>query len=168
MKLKLLLTCVLFAKTVALSGQDLILPNEEIVYCFETKNGKTMMLAKEKTDGYLVYRFGTKNKIDFEFPTKTNDSWNQFRFSYYFRGGGKKNAGTDLNELFFVNGDFKYVIYSSYYAGDDEEPESYDIGVRVVDLKNDKMTVISGKPKTEKGTLAKFRSNGLVEIAEQD
>ncbi|MEY4926599.1 MAG: hypothetical protein RI894_1035 [Bacteroidota bacterium] len=51
------------------SEQKLLLPNEECVFSFKTKSGKTMMLAKDKTEKYLIYRFGTKNNIELEFPT---------------------------------------------------------------------------------------------------
>ena len=41
-----------------------LLPNEEIIYSFETKNGKKMSLVKDKSNKYIQYRFGTKSKIE--------------------------------------------------------------------------------------------------------
>jgi hypothetical protein len=34
-----------------------LLPNEEVIYSFETKNGKKMSLVKDKTNKYIQYRF---------------------------------------------------------------------------------------------------------------
>lgn len=66
-----------------------LLPNEEIIYSFETKNGKKMSLVKDKTNKYIQYRFGTKNKVEMEFPSEKNkESWKKFHYNSYWRGGG--------------------------------------------------------------------------------
>jgi hypothetical protein len=44
--------------------------NEEVIYSFETKNGKRMTLVKDKKDGYIQYRFGSRNHVEMEFPSE--------------------------------------------------------------------------------------------------
>lgn len=142
------------------NGQSYLLPNEELVYSFNTTNGKTMVLAKDKNDGYLIYRFGTPNKIELEFPEKTKASFDQFTYSYYLRGGGVQNEGMDLNYIKFTNGDYQYLIYDTYYAIGEES----ELGIKITHLKTKKTTDIKGDEKTQKGTLIDFRFNNLLKI----
>ena len=74
------------------------------------------------------------------------------------RGGGIDNEGMDLNYLAFTNNDFKYIIYDNYYA----QKEKYSIGIKIINLKTLDTLVIKGKPKTQKGTLIKFRDDELI------
>ena len=144
-------------------AQKYLLPNEKLIYSFETQNGKKLVLVKEKNNAYLVYRFGTKNKIEFEFPEKTKASWDKFTYVFYMRGGGIQNEGMDLNYIKFINGDYKYVIYDTYYAVENET----SIGIKITNLKNNKTTDIKGKQKTRKGNLIDFRFNNLLEIQDE-
>jgi hypothetical protein len=141
-------------------SQTNILPTETLLYSFSTKSGKTMILAKDKKDAYIVYRFGTKDKVELEVLDKTKK---QFKYSFYLRGGGKANEGMDLNYVYFINKGFKYVIFSTSYAIDDK----YEIGLKVIDMKTNKVTTIKGNIKTKKGTLTDFRDNGLLEIGDE-
>ncbi|AZB31671.1 hypothetical protein [Chryseobacterium balustinum] len=126
-----------------------LLPNEEVIYSFETKNGKKMSLVKDKTNKYIQYRFGTKTKVEMEFPAKkTKESWKQFTYNSYHRGGGKQNAGMDLNYLFFKNNNYKYLIFKTYHA----EDESFSTGITITDIKG-KETEITGLYKTHKGCM---------------
>ncbi len=146
-----------------ISAQEYLLPNEKLIYSFETQNGKKLVLAQEKKDKYIIYRFGTTNKIEFEFPEKTKESWNLFKYSFYLRGGGIQNEGMDLNYIKFINGDYKYVIYHTYFAVENVN----SIGIKITNLKNNKTTNIIGKEKTQKGTLIDFRFNNLLEIEDE-
>jgi len=143
-------------------GQKYILPNEELIYSFETQSGKTVLLAKDKGNEYIVYRFGTKDKIEFEYPEKTKDSWFKFKYSFYFRGGGKDNEGMDLNYVYFTNNDFQYVVYDTYFS----VGEKLNVGIKIIDLKANKTINIKAKTHTQKGTLVDFRYNYLLEIGE--
>jgi hypothetical protein len=143
-----------------ITSQTNILPTETLLYSFSTKSGKTMTLAKDKKDAYIVYRFGTKDKVELEVSDKTKK---QFKYSFYLRGGGKANEGVDLNYVYFINKGFKYVIFSSSYAVDDK----YEIGLKVIDMKTEKATTIKGIVKTRQGTLIDFRDNGLLEIGDE-
>ncbi|MBP2282974.1 hypothetical protein H4V97_001292 [Flavobacterium sp. CG_23.5] len=144
-------------------AQKYLLPNEKLIYGFETQNGKKLVLAKDKNDKYIIYRFGTKNKIEFEFPEKTKASWDKFKYAFYLRGGGIQNEGMDLNYIKFINGNYKYVIYDTYYAVENE----MSIGIKITNLKNNKTTDIKGKKSTQKGNLVDFRFNKLLKIEDE-
>lgn len=144
-------------------GQDYLLNNEELIFSFDTKNGKHVMVAKDKNNLYIVYRFGTKNKVEFEFAGKSKESWSKFKYSFYLRGGGSQNEGMDLNYLYFTNDNFKYSIYDTYYAAG----RDLNVGIKVTNLKTNKVTDITGVYKTKKGSLDDFRENNLVEIIDE-
>ncbi|WP_223606712.1 hypothetical protein [Chryseobacterium sp. OSA05B] len=126
-----------------------LLPNEETIFSFDTKNGKKMALVKDNNNGYIQYRFGSKDLVEMEFPTtRTKESWKQFTYNSYHRGGGKQNAGMDLNYLTFTNNNYKYVLFRTYYA----EDESLSTGITVTDSKG-KETNITGIYKSIKGCM---------------
>lgn len=149
----------LFALALPLSiWAQYLLPNEEIIYSFETKNGKKMTLVKDKKDGYIQYRFGNKNKVEMEFPAeRTKDSWKKFTYNSYMRGGGKQNAGMEVYYLSFKNNGYQYQLYKSYYA----EDASYSTGVTVTDTKG-KETDITGIYKSIKGNLSSLNDSDLI------
>lgn len=148
-------------------SQKLLLPNEEIIFSFKTYKGKTVLLAKDKANKYMVYRFGTEENAELEFPSRNPESWKKFRYNFYFRGGGKQNLGLDIDNLKFVNNGYEYVLYTSYSAGDADEnaEESYSIGINVRDEDGEE-TRILGDPKTQTGNLNGFRTNKLIKIDE--
>lgn len=152
---------LLFFSLVA-EAQRLLLKNESVIISFTTNNGKQVVLAKDSGDAYIVYRYGTINSIEFEYPKRNKDSWKKFKYAYYMRGGGDQNEGMDLNYLHFTNRGYKYSIYDTYYATGNESA----IGIHVTNLKTKKTTDIKGIEKSKKGTMIGFRENGLVEIEE--
>ncbi len=140
-------------------GQTYLLPNEEVIFSFQTKNGKKMVLAKDKENEYIIYRFGNSKKIELEYPsTKDKNSWNKFMYSYYHRGGGVQNSGMELNSLFFKNGNFEYVIYYDYHA----EGEVYEAGILITDLIINKDLNIKGIYKSVEGDLHEIFNTGLI------
>jgi hypothetical protein len=144
--------------------QQLLLPNEDLIFSFDTQNGKTIMVAKDKSLQYIVYRFGTNRKIEFEFPKKTHDSWKKFTFSYFLRGGGIQNEGLDLNYLTFINKSYKYVLYETYSAVNNKT----SIGITITNLKDGKITIIEGLKNTQKGTLIELRYSNLITTEEEN
>lgn len=161
--LKKLAFAILILTCTTASGQKYSLPNEVTIFSFQTKNGKTAVLNKDKENKYLIYRFGTKDKIEFQYPDTLETSWKKFKYTFWLRGGGKQNEGLDLNYVEFTNKNFKYVIYDTYAAADQKQ----NIGIKIIDLKTDKTTDIKGITKTRKGTLIDFRENGLLEIGDE-
>ena len=132
------------------SYSQFVLANEEIIYSFETGNSKKMVLVKDKNNQYIQYRFGTKNKIEMEFPAEqSEESWKMFHYIFYMRGGGKANSAQEIANLGFTNNDFHYVIYSTYFS----EKEEIATGILVTDMKNNKTSRIKGIVSSRRGTL---------------
>jgi hypothetical protein len=157
------ITALLFF-SLAAKAQRFLLKNESVIFSFDTKSGKHVVLAKDNDNAYIVYRYGTTDSVEFEYPEKNKDSWKKFKYSYYQRGGGVQNEGMDLNYLFFINNGFKYNIYDTYYAVGNK----FEIGISVINLKTSKTVDIKGIKNTRKGTVTDFRDNKLIEIVEFD
>lgn len=136
-----------------------LLPNEEVIYSFQTKNGKKMSLVKDKTNQYIQYRFGTRNKVEMEFPAeRTKESWKKFHYNSYMRGGGKDNAGMEIDNLLFKNNEYEYVIFRAYHS----EGNDYSAGIIIKDSKG-KESRISGNYKTVKGCICNLEETGMIE-----
>ncbi|TPN86948.1 hypothetical protein [Aquimarina algicola] len=157
MKPILFLVCIFQMST--LFAQEYLLKNEKEVFSFDTHKGKRLVIANDTIQDYLVYRFGTKEKIEFEYPNDLEKSWSRFKFTSYFRGGGIQNDGIDLNYLLFINEGYQYIVFSEYYASDN----SQRCGIKIINQRNQKTTVIHGDITTNKGTLVDFRSNDKIE-----
>lgn len=136
-----------------------LLPNEEVIYSFETKNGKKMSLVKDKQNQYIQYRFGTKSKIEMEFPAeRTKESWKKFHYNSYMRGGGKDNAGMEIDNLLFKNNGYEYVIFRTYHS----EGEDFSAGIIIKDNKG-KESRITGNYKTVKGCICNLEATEMIE-----
>lgn len=136
-----------------------LLPNEEVIYSFETKNGKKMSLVKDKKNQYIQYRFGTKNKVEMEFPAeRTKESWKKFHYNSYMRGGGKDNAGMEIDNLLFKNNGYEYVIFRAYHS----EGNDYSAGIIIKDSKG-KESRISGNYKTVERCICNLQDTGMIE-----
>lgn len=136
-----------------------LLPNEEVVYSFETKNGKKMSLVKDKKNQYIQYRFGIKNKVEMEFPAeRTKESWKKFHYNSYMRGGGKDNAAMEIDNLLFKNNGYEYVIFRAYHS----EGNDYSAGIIIKDSKG-KESRISANYKTVKGCICNLEETGMIE-----
>ena len=161
-KLRLLFVFFLITFSVSVLGQTSLLPNEVSLFSFKTDNDKIVLLAKDKNNGYIIYRFGTTTKVEFEYPNKTKNSWSQFKYYYYSRGGGKQNDAVNIAHVSFINGDYEYMLYDDYSSENDE----FSIGVLVTHLKSGKLTDIKGKLKKKKGFLCNFKGSELLEVKE--
>ena len=144
-------------------GQDLVQKNETVIFSFTTKNKKEVAIVKNNANNKVFYRFGTKAKSEFQFPATNSKPSQKLTYSFYLRGGGVANEGMELNYVYFINDNFQYIIYDTYYSVDNRQ----NIGVKVIDLKTKKTSDIQGDIKTRKGTLTDFRDNKLLDIGEQ-
>jgi hypothetical protein len=158
----ILITIVLIISSTCF-GQTYLQSNEQLIFSFQTKNHKQVYLVKDTSNKYISYRFGTNDKIEFEYPATGKDSWSRFVYSYYLRGGGIANEGMDLNYVYFTNNGFQYVVYHTYYAVGNQS----NVGVKVINLKTNKTIDIKGDSKTRKGALVDFRENQLLEIGDE-
>jgi hypothetical protein len=145
------------------SGNALLKPGEVTLYSFTTSKGKQVLLAKEKADKYIVYRFGSAGNVELEFPADKSDSWQAFQYSYYLRGGGPANAGMELNYVYFSRSGFRYIIYDNYFSESDE----YHTGIRVINLETEKTVNIKGVYNTRQGNMASLRDNERISPGEE-
>ena len=65
-----ILLILLLSSSLKISAQNLILENEIAIFSFKTKKGKIVSLSKDKDEEYIVYRYGTEQNIELEFPEK--------------------------------------------------------------------------------------------------
>ena len=161
--MRVFLVLLVLLMSAAVSAQGYLRPNEKRIYSFQTQNGKQVFLVMDSSGKYMLYRFGTKSKIEFKYPTEIRDSWNKFTYTFYLRGGGPENEGMDLNYISFYDEGFRYVVYDTYHAVGGK----YKVGVLVTDLKTGKTTDLKGDPKTTKGSMIDFRDNGKLKIGDE-
>ena len=141
-------------------GQTYILENERVGYSFKTTNGKTLMVAIDSNERYLVYRFGTDSLIELEYPKNLNNSWRKFKYAYWMRGGGPENIGMDINFLYFNVGHYRYVVYAEFNES--------NCGIKVINTITGIETNILGDMNTVKGSLvASFRWNELITAGDE-
>ena len=141
--------------------RSLKLEDESIVFSFKTKKGKTMNIVLGKDEKYLTYRFGTNDKVELQFPENLKNTFEQFTYNYYFRGGGAMNMGLDLNYLSFNGETHQFVIFDEWSADEGGEGTTA-VGIKIIDLSTKNEVIIEGDNTTKKGSLVDFRYNGLV------
>lgn len=132
---------------------DYVKTNEEELYSFRTFEGKKLSICKDTLDKYLIYRYGTEEKVELEFPKDKSKSWDLFRYNYYLRGGGIQNEGMDENNLSFTIGKYEYKIYDNYYS----RGELYETGIVVFDAENYVEKTFKGEIDSKKGSLMSLR-----------
>lgn len=158
----LFLLILVSKKSVCQFGQQLTMRNEEIIFAFQLKNQKWVSVCQDKKEKYIVYRFGTQQKIELQYPKVLDStSWHQFTFNGYSRGGGKQNAAMYFGYLSFTNNGVNYEIYDTWNSEDDLK----HCGVTVTS--NGKTTGLKGMPKTKKGTLLNLLGNNKIKKPEE-
>lgn len=162
--------CVFFTTlllgSLTASGQaNYLKSNETTLFSFKTTSGKTLMLAVDKGQKYIIYRFGTAKHIEFEYPKDTVNSFDKFKRFYYVRYGGVANAGTEVSQVEFTNDGFTYKIHEQYFTT--EDGERCEIGITIVDNRNKiyKTTRINGLVKTMQGSLMELKNSELIKLS---
>ncbi len=146
----LFLSIFQFDKSTKISYQ---LKNEKLVYHLKMKNGKQLSVCIDKDEKYIVYRYGSRNKIELEYPKEKDlSSFQKFEYSGWSRGGGIENSGMELTYLAFTNKQVKYVIYDTYFA----EGNKSNAGIKVIESEN-KITDLKGLIKSRKGNLSDLK-----------
>ncbi|SMC79845.1 PdaC/SigV domain-containing protein [Papillibacter cinnamivorans] len=115
----------------------LCLDAENPLITFRTeKSGKIVSICQAKDGGYLVYRFGTKDNIELEYPADKDHSRDSFIYSY--------SNGTDTDKardsLIFENKGYRYEVYQE----SDAVALKTVFGVEVTELSSGKKTDIPG------------------------
>ena len=125
------------------------------MFSFRTYRGKTVSLCEGPRGAYLVYRFGTAAKVELQYPAVLDArSWEKFKYSWYFRGGGLANAAHTDASLKFQNGKVTYQLYDTEHAEEGEDGEetylrevgmhiSTDAGV-IADIAGNELTAQGG------------------------
>jgi hypothetical protein len=141
--------------------------NENIVFSFKTDKNKTMNLVIDKDGKYMTYRYGNEQKVELQFPEKLENTFEQFTYNYYMRGGGPSNEGLDLNYISFKGETHKFIVFQEYsYNGPKDKDQSLSVGIRIINLSNNMETIVKGNSSTVKGSLIDFRFNGLIKVKE--
>jgi hypothetical protein len=112
----------------AIAADGLCLDREQTVFSCTTDRASKLISvcaspALDKKDSYLQYRFGTREKIELQFPAEKNSSIPQFKFEHYFR------YRVDRSELSFSIGPYRYAVFHDYEG--DLEPAETREGVAV-------------------------------------
>lgn len=136
---------------------------ESTIIAFQLADStRYVSVCESQEKSYIVYRFGSAKKVEMEYPASKTKAWSRFEYSYYLRGGGANNEGLDLNYLSFINGDWKYILYEEHQAADNR----VSVGVRVINLKNNKRREFPGLAGTLHGSLIPLRENRQVQKGE--
>jgi len=131
------------------------------LYSFNAKKGKTIALSKDTLTNRLIYRCSKKGIVEFEMIDDLNDNTRVFSYSYYFRPGGKENAGLELYALQFEKGEFTYKVYYEYSAEENKEWT----GLNIINKSTGEESDIEGKVRSIVGSLGSGFSE-LVPISE--
>ncbi|MES2836271.1 MAG: hypothetical protein V4667_02015 [Bacteroidota bacterium] len=129
--------------------------HEEIIYSFVTSENKTVVIAFEKQQNYVVFRYGTNEKVEVEIRESKTTAEKKFKYSFFKRGTPKHTNYLDLNYLNVNVGATQYVIFEDYIALG-VEPE---IGIIITDANIGDRKEIKGDLTTKKGSLNFFKEN---------
>lgn len=147
-------------------NEFLLKNNENLIYFFTVENGKKRVcIGVAENCEYLVYRFGTKTDIEFEFISKYNDETN--KFNYYSHDQSLVPPRDELEYLSFSNENYQYALYSNYLESNlESEPETVDqyrlkehtplkngIGIMVRNINTNKVTYIAADEGSKQGNL---------------
>ncbi|MBS7565783.1 hypothetical protein KHS38_15350 [Mucilaginibacter sp. Bleaf8] len=138
--------------------------NETTLFSFKTASGKTLILALDTANKYIVYRYGTEKHIEFEYPKDTVNSFDKFKRFYYVRYGGYPNAGIEISQIEFANEGFTYKLYDQLFTLD--EGYRSEIGVTIQNNKTYKEIQIKGLVKTQKGSLIGLKESELIKLSD--
>jgi len=139
--------------------KPLVENNEIVLLSFVVENSsKIFTIVTAEDNSYIVQRFGEEDNIELEFPTKTEDSWDQFTYSHYSRAVGNANALLDLNYLEFISGDSKYFFYDSF----SEEFIKSFVGVTVTNLTNGQEINYLADSQAKIGNLSRLQLSSKV------
>lgn len=162
--MKILIPFLLLPLSLFNCSQTYKLPNEEIILEFVTTNTKKLVVAIGSNEEYLVYRYGSTDNIELQFPEDLTTSWDSFQHSWYLRGGGTQNEGMDLDYLYFDRGDYRYVVFQEYRS---TSGSTFEYGIKVINTKTDKRTLIPANLSTVKGTLSTLHDIERIKKGEE-
>ena len=136
--------------------EDLCAKGETVVFSYKMKDSKVLSVLVGKNDSYLVYRFGTRNKIETEYPAKKNGSWNNFVLVsvLYASAGGYS--------LYFTDGGLKYQIY------DNEGRFGRAVGGSITNISTKNVTYFDETYQGIKGRLEDLKKYKNMRVVDED
>ena len=141
---------------------NLCASNENIVISFRMANSaRRLSVLVAKDDSYIVYRYGTQNNVELEYPADKRNAWNMFilNYSMYAGGGG--------HSLHFRNSGFEYEVFDiqSTSPGPDglRLPNHY-VGVEVTNLSTNRTTRLEGIPEGMIGNLYSLENHRRIRL----
>lgn len=137
--------------------------NETLIFYFEIENNGSVKISLDSANNAFIVRYHTSDNHKIKITDNLSDSVIVFTYSYYLRGGGKDNAGLDLNSLHFYDSKFNYEVYDNYSA---ESDNSY-IGIKISNKSTTGVQDIHGINNTRKGELLYFRFNDLIPSSQE-
>ncbi len=140
-------------------GQNYVLPNEQEVFSFFTLEGNKIVLARDTSDAYTIFRLGTEKRVEQQYPDIASGNFELLKYVFYFRGGGSSNEGMDLNFITYKTYYNRYLIYDTWEAIEDKR----EVGVKIMDREGKLLKQMEADPKTIRGTLVDFRFNDWAE-----
>lgn len=145
------------------TSSDYVLDNETTIFAFKTKNGKKLVIAKDTSDQYLIYRFGTPDKIELEYPSHKKSSWEKFHFSIHSNKKILLNIGNTSRYLYFKRDHYQYVVYQKYF----EKRKTVDNGIKIINQQKKDTTKINADSRSVIGSLLKLRKNDKINIGDK-
>ncbi len=163
LRIATLLCFVLFACLTA-HAQQYLKSNEKLVMSFNTANGKRMVLAVDTANKYLVYRYGTRKRVELEYPADMDNSFKKLRLFHYMRGGGVQNDAEDLKQLQFTINGVTYKLYDNWYAVGNRS----ECGIVIPGTRMAHTVTIKAIARTKKGGLESLIDNEAIPSANED
>jgi hypothetical protein len=153
---KSVLCCAVLALSSTAFADNLCESKEDVIVSFQLqKSNKTASLCRGQAFAYLVYRFGTKAKIELSYPPELNSkSWEKFEYINDTMHGGSRTAAVSSNDISFTNDGVEYTLLETWKTQD----EASYIGIL---LNFGKVTrEFRGKKSSQEGTLMNLSDEG--------
>jgi len=128
--------------------------NEDILIGFKMENSsKVVSVCIEKNDAYIVYRFGTRENIELEFPQNKADSWAKFAYEWSWGQIYKSYSITFKNGgySYSVNYDLDFDFYQNF--------QRINCWINVRNISTEQATRITGVSESIIGGLADLPDN---------
>ncbi|MDR6941634.1 hypothetical protein [Mucilaginibacter pocheonensis] len=151
-------------KIISANEVDFVKDNEKVLLQFNTQAGKRLVLAIDSNNKYLVYRYGSQNHVELQYPRDLDNSFSLFKYAYKSKNAGVINSNFGYSQLHFSNIEFTYNIYNQY----DRMGSITRIGLIVTNNKTHKKTLIQGNLKSLKGQLSDLTNIPAIKLQNED
>jgi hypothetical protein len=138
--------------------------NEKVLLQFNTQAGKRLVLALDFNNKYLVYRYGSQNHVELQYPRVLYNSFTLFKYASKSKSASAANSKFGYEQLHFSNIEFTYNIYNQY----DRMGNITRIGLVVTNNKTHKKTLIQGNLKSLKGQLSDLTNMPNIKLQSED